>query len=90
MAECWRGEDQHDKLFQQVRPQCVAEHPSRLSSGGQVGQNSSSEVRHLHLWALQQRADVIQEALNHQLHVQLPHLRYVVLKRRAKQTTTAN
>lgn len=37
------------------------------------------EVADLHLLAVQQSPDVVQEALHHQLTVQLPDLGYVVL-----------
>lgn len=42
-------------------------------------EDARGEVADLHLGAVQQRADVVQEALHHQLYVQLPHLGYVVL-----------
>lgn len=41
--------------------------------------DARSEVANLHLLAVQQRSDVVQEALHHELPVQLPNLRYVVL-----------
>lgn len=42
-------------------------------------EDARGEVADLHLWAVQQGADVVQEALHHQLDVQLPDLCYVVL-----------
>lgn len=42
-------------------------------------EDACSEVANLHLWTAQEIADVFEEALHHQLHVQLPDLRYVVL-----------
>lgn len=42
-------------------------------------EDACCKVAHLHLWAVQQFANVVQEPLDHQLSVQLSHLRYVVL-----------
>lgn len=42
-------------------------------------EDARSEVANLHLLAVQQRPDVVQETLHHELPVQLPNLRYVVL-----------
>lgn len=42
-------------------------------------EDARSEVADLHLLTVQQSPDVVQEALHHELPVQLPDLRYVVL-----------
>lgn len=42
-------------------------------------EDPSGEVADLHLLAVQQSADVVQEDLHHELPVQLPDLRDVVL-----------
>lgn len=72
------------QLLQQCGAKGEAERPHRLAPGGQVGQDPSRKVADLHLGAVQQAADVVQEALHHQLRVQLPHLRDVVLNHSAK------
>lgn len=43
-------------------------------------EDARGEVADLHLLAVQQSPDVVQEALHHELPVQLPDLRYVVLR----------
>lgn len=43
-------------------------------------EDARGEVADLHLLAVQQSPDVVQEALHHQLTVQLPDLGYVVLR----------
>lgn len=45
-------------------------------------EDACGEVADLHLRAVQQSADMVQEALHHQLSVQLPDLRYVVLHKK--------
>lgn len=42
-------------------------------------EDTCGEVADLHLLAVQQSPDVVQEALHHELSVQLPDLRDVVL-----------
>lgn len=71
-------------MFQQCGSEAEAERPGLLFPGGEVGQDACGEVAHLHLRAVEQRADVVQESLHHQLPMQLPDLRYVVLEKRGR------
>lgn len=45
-----------------------------------MSEDARGKVADLHLLAVQQRPHVVQEALHHQLPVQLPDLCYVVLQ----------
>lgn len=47
-------------------------------------EDACCKVADLHLWAVQQMPDVVQEPLHHQLSMQLPHLRYVVLQQEVR------
>ncbi len=67
------------QLLQQRGPEWQVEGPHLLAPWGEVGQDACRKITDLHLWTVQQRADVIQKTMNHQLTVQLPHLSDVIL-----------
>lgn len=67
------------QLLQQWGSKVGTERPGFLSSWRQMCKDACGEVADLHLWAVQQSADVVQEPLHHQLSVQLSDLCYVVL-----------
>lgn len=67
------------QMLQQWGSKVRAECPGFLSSWRQMCKDACSEVADLHLWAVQQSADVVQEPLHHQLYMQLPDLCDVVL-----------
>lgn len=67
------------QLLQQCRPEGQVEGPHGLAPGSEVGKDPCSEVAHLYFRTVQQGPDMIQEALYHQLCMQLAHFGYVVL-----------
>ena len=67
------------QLLQQRGPQAEAERPGLFPTRGEVCQDPGGKVADLHLGAVEQGADVVQEALDHELHMKVPDLSDVVL-----------